>query len=328
MTKFNFFLSVVLVVRNQSNSIPIILSDIEKTISNIASDYELIIVDNASNDNSNNIYSKLTSENGMANLQIYMLTKIVDSDVAYWVGAENALGDFVVFIDPLVDDIKFLPKMLYKTLNGAEVVYAKNLLTPVQKLSYRTLYGIFNFIYKISGGIDFSSEAPRYSILSKRVINFISQHTNPSVAFRYLPALAGFARVNLDYSSRPRISSNRQLREGFDRGMRLLFSTTRIPMRIVTWFSLLAATVNFLYAMYVIGIGIFKADVAPGWLSLSLQQSVMFFLISIVLFVIGEYIIQMVALSTEGPLYHIAHELNSATMTRREKLNIEETKLK
>jgi hypothetical protein len=54
----------------------------------------------------------------------------------------------------------------------------------------------------------------------------------------------------------------------------------------------------------------------------------MFFLISLVLLVLGEYILHMVSLSNEGPLYHVGQEFTSARMTRREKLNIEEVRAK
>jgi hypothetical protein len=51
-------------------------------------------------------------------------------------------------------------------------------------------------------------------------------------------------------------------------------------------------------------------------------------LISLVLLVLGEYILYMVSLSNEGPLYHVGQEFTSARMTRREKLNIEEVRAK
>ena len=57
---------------------------------------------------------------------------------------------------------------------------------------------------------------------------------------------------------------------------------------------------------------------------MSLQQSGMFFLISLVLLVLGEYLLNMASLQNEGPLYHVGQEFTSARMTRREKLNIEE----
>ncbi len=95
-------------------------------------------------------------------------------------------------------------------------------------------------------------------------------------------------------------------------------------MRLVTTLSLFGAIANVVYSAYVIAIGLFKADVAPGWVTLSLQQSGMFFLISLVLLVLGEYILQMASLSNEGPSYNVGQEFTSAVITRRERLNIEE----
>ena len=46
------FLSVVLVVRNQSNELHSILTDTTAAIGHLVTDYELIIVDNASEDDS------------------------------------------------------------------------------------------------------------------------------------------------------------------------------------------------------------------------------------------------------------------------------------
>ena len=107
--------------------------------------------------------------------------------------------------------------------------------------------------------------------------------------------------------------------------MRLLVSTTRAPMRLVTTLSLFGAVSNLVYSLYVIVVALFKDDVAPGWTSLSLQQSGMFFLLSLVLLVLGEYILHMARLTTEGPLYHVAQEFTSADLARAERLNVEDT---
>jgi hypothetical protein len=127
----------------------------------------------------------------------------------------------------------------------------------------------------------------------------------------------------MEYSAVPIAGGTKKLGESIDRGMRLLVSTTQAPMRLVTSLSLFGAAANLLYSIYVVAVGIFKSDVAPGWVSMSLQQSGMFFLISLVLLVLGEYILHMASLSNEGPLYHVGQEFTSARMTRKEKLNIE-----
>ena len=324
MAFFPVFLSVVFVVRNQSDHIEKILLDAATGISSLVSDYELIIVDNASDDDSVSVLKNITGENGQSNLQVYALTKEVDADTASWVGLENALGDFVAVIDPLADDIGFLPKMLDKAVSGADVVFANNKQKPAQSLAYWGAYAVFNGLYKWFNDVHLAEEAPQYRVLSKRVVNFILQHPQPAMTYRHLPATGGFARANLNYSATPKISHTKRLGESIDRGMRLLVSTTRAPMRVVTSLSLFGAVANLVYSIYVVAVSLLKTDVAPGWISLSLQQSGMFFLISLVLLVLGEYILHMASLSNEGPLYHVGQEFTSARMTRREKLNIEE----
>ncbi|MGE8412852.1 MAG: glycosyltransferase [Pseudomonas sp.] len=324
MAFFPTFLSVVYIVRNQGSRLESILRNAELQLTSLVSDYELIIVDNASDDDSIGVLKVLTAQAGLPNLQVYALTKEVNTDTASWVGLENALGDFVAVIDPLIEDIGFLPEMLDKALSGTDVVFANNKQKVRQSFAYRAACGIFNHLYKSFNGIHLANEAPQYRLLSKRVINFILQHPQPAVAYRHLPATGGFSRVNMEYSSKPLAENTKQLGESIDRGMRLLVSTTQAPMRLVTSLSLFGAASNLIYSLYIVAVGLFKSDVAPGWVSMSLQHSGMFFLISLVLLVLGEYILHMASLTNEGPTYHVAQEFTSARMTRREKLNIEE----
>lgn len=324
MSYFPIFLSIIYVVRNHEEHLEEILRTTTEQIASLVSDYELIVVDNASDDQSISVLKALTSQTGLPNLQVYALIKEVDNDTASWVGLENALGDFVAVIDPLNDDISFLPEMLEKAVNGAEVVFASNTKPPKQGFMYGVAHAAFNSFYKVFNGIHLEKEAPQYRVLSKRVVNFIHQHPQPAVTYRHLPATGGFTRANMKYSSEPRGPGSKNVGDSINRGIRLLVSTTRAPMRLVTILSLFGAIANLLYSFYVVAIGIFKTNVAPGWISLSLQQSGMFFLISLVLLVLGEYILHMASLSNEGPLYHIGQEFTSAQITHREKLNIEE----
>lgn len=321
---YPIFLSVVFFVRNQANEVENFLTETSNLLSNLVSDYELIVVDKASDDDSTLLYQKITSESGLPNIQFYALTQEVDDDTASWAGLENALGDFVVVIDPQTDSIEFLPEMLDKAVKGADIVFASNNKKNNHTLAYRLAYRVFNRVYQSFGGFRLSDAAPHYRILSKRVVNFLLQHSQPALAYRQLPAMGGFSRIKMKYSYTPKPGPQKRLFDNMDRGLRLLISTTRAPMRLVTSLSLFGAIANLIYSIYVIFIVFLKEDVAPGWASLSLQQSGMFFLISLVLLVLGEYILTMAKLSNDGPIYHIGQEFTSVRMTRREKLNIEE----
>ena len=328
MTPYPLFLSVVINVRNQEHELEKILASASDCLQSLVYEYELIVVDNASDDNSIRILKVLTGEGGVPNLQIYALTREIDSDAVAWMGLENALGDFVAVLNPAIDDITFLPEMLAKAVSGADVVFANNQLRKKYGLIYESANSIFNWLYIRCNGIDLAREAPQFRLLSKRLVNFILQHPHPVVTYRHLPATGGFARVNLSYSSNLISNNTKDFGESVERGIRLLVSTTRIPMRLVTALSLFGALANLFYSFYVVAVAFIKPDVAPGWVSISLQQSGMFFLLSLVLLVLGEYILNMVTLQNEGPIYHVGQEFTSSRMTRHEKLNVVVSDLK
>ena len=323
--KYPIFLSIILIRKSALSDFEDQLLFLTSNFSKLVSDYEIIIVDNASDSGDIKSYKFLTSENGIPNLQAFVLTKCVDIDTCCWVGLENSLGDYVAVIDLDVDDAQFLPSMLESALQGFDVVFAKNTEMIHQNFFYRIFSYSFNTLYKYCSGVYLSDDAPHYRFLSRSVVNFILQHPQPDIAYRHLPATGGFSKIKLVYSSvTPAGATNKKnLSESIDRGLRLLASTSKAPMRIVTFLTLFGALSNLFYSAYVLVVGFFKDDVAPGWISLSLQQSGMFFLISLVLFVLCEYFLNYSSIGNEGPAYHVAQEFTSARMTRREKLNIE-----
>lgn len=320
---FKAFISVVYVVRNQGPRLAELLASAIQHLHPLAADYELIVVDNGSADDSVAQLRQATSENGLPNIQVYALTQRVAWETAAWAGVEGALGDYVAVLDPLTDDLGFLREMLENAAVGADVVFANNLVKPRHSWKYRAANSIFNSIFRRLNGVNPGTEAPQYRVLSKKVVNYILQHPRPTAIYRLLPATAGFTRANLSYRHEPLDTPEKNLLQSIDRGMQLLLSQTAVPMRIVTMLSMFGALANVLYSLYVLAVAAFSPHVEPGWVSLSLQQSGMFFLISLVLLVLGEYILQMASTSNEGPPFHVAQEFTSARLERLERLNVE-----
>lgn len=314
------FLSLVIVVRDQAGEVEGCLRDAAAVLGRLCSDYEIIVVDNGSQDDTVATLRQLAHVKQMANLQVFGLTKEVDIDVASWVGIENALGDYVVVVDPMAEDVGFVEQMIDAALQGSAVVFARNLSTRPQGVVYR----LGALLVERLSGIDVSRELPGYRLMSRQVVNFMGQHAAPALMYRWLPATAGFAKANLTYQAVPRRSRRRSLMDSIDRAMRLLVTSANTPMRLVTSLSLFGAVANVVYSLYVIAVALVKHDVAPGWVTLSLQQSGMFFLLSLVLLVIGEYILHMASLSNDGPRYHVAEEFTSMVLTRQQRLNVEE----
>jgi len=126
MSLYPVFVSVIYVVRDQGEHLDEILKNAVLKLESWVRDYELIVVDNASSDQSVHVLEKLTGLDGLPNLQVYTLTREVSNEVAVIVGLENALGDIVTVIDFQTDDLAFLPKMLEQAIDGVDVVFANN----------------------------------------------------------------------------------------------------------------------------------------------------------------------------------------------------------
>lgn len=322
------FLSIVIAVHNEASHLEKIIDDIEQIASRLVSDYEIVIVDNGSVDETISTLQAFTSEEGRANLQIYSLAGQVDDLTASWVGIENSIGDIVICLSPINGDVEHLEELTRKAASGYDIVFTRRLF-PGGRKRYLTLilYKIFGAVSKFSTGIDLDSYSSSLVAISRRTLNYLLQFPNPQIKFRNLPSTTGFSRSLISFTGNKRNATDINLRQSLSRGVQLITSSTGNPMRVATTLSAFGAMTSFLYSLYIVLIWAFKKDIAPGWVSLSLQQSGMFFLISVVLLVLSEYVLEISRKVNSGPAYYISNEFTSAKLNRKTRLNVEVNKL-
>ena len=128
------FVSVVVVVRNQADELASALGSLVAALGALAADYEIVVVDNASEDGSLELLKALTADSGLPNLQVFALTTAVDADTAIWMGLDSALGDVVVIFDPQRDSPEALAPMVQAARGGAaaEPVFTQMRTTAVE----------------------------------------------------------------------------------------------------------------------------------------------------------------------------------------------------
>jgi glycosyltransferase involved in cell wall biosynthesis len=317
-------LSVVVVVQDRASDVRALAMQLTERLSALASPYELVFVDNGSRDETLAELRRMTRDGALPDLQVYALHRTVDKDVAAWAGVENALGDYVAVVEPEEGAIGTIAPMLAAAEGGADIVFAVDVAAKARGRSlHARLERGFRALFSRFSGIDVQREAPYVRMVSRRVVNFILQYPLPAQRYRFVAATGGFTRSYLDYASVGE-ARHRSIGESVERGVRLLTTTTRAPLRLVNMLCAFGAAANMLYTVYVVAIALLKRDVAPGWVTLSLQQSGMFFLISLVLLVLGEYVLHVASLSSEGPPYHITQEFTSTARMRERALNVEE----
>lgn len=311
------FLSVVIVVKNQAKDVESEIKVLQEYLKRIVDDYEIIIVDNGSNDNTASVLRRLSKDDGFPNLQVYCLLNEVDDDVAFWVGIERSLGDLTVTLDNPID-IAALDLMLLESQKCYDIVFAHNQTkSPINKI----LLKIFNILYKALNGTEVSSYSNN-KLMSRRTVNFLAQHRYPVIAYRYLPMNTKLRQKMLAYCSKNDYHKRRGMLKRLRKGLKYLL-IGKAPLRIAVSLSLFGATLNVLYAFYVFAVNIVLGRVAEGWTSMSLQISGMFFLMSLVLLLIGEHILQSFPFSNKLLPYYIFDEFTSEKIDRSNKLNVD-----
>ena len=162
------------------------------------------------------------------------------------------------------------------------------------------------------------------------VITGISGSGKSSLAFdtiysegqrRYLETFSAYVRQFLG-----NFDSKINLKNSVLRGLNIVTSLSNAPIRLANILASAAAILSFIYSIYVILVWILNENVVPGWVSLSMQISILFFMNSLVLILMSEYILRIGKRNNKSSTYYIIDEITSINITRKGKLNIESGK--
>lgn len=318
----DMMVSVVMVVSETGDGFADLIRDLRIMLEAKVKDFEIIIVDNATRDGTIAAIEQVIDE--VPNIQLFSMARALDRDVATIAGIENAIGDFVITLLPIRDQVSVLPRMLDRAAAGAEIVYGVSSADNTdQSRLYRLLTSAFFGLYRRLTGIAVPAGGTQFRLMSRRVVNYLLQTEPSHVMLQALPAMTAFRSGTVDYEMSGHSQGRRRsLRSGFHKALSMILSTTAVPARLLSLMAIAAGLINLLYMAYVIGIALFKEGVAAGWITLSLQISGMFFMTSVILALLSEYIVRIFEGAFRRPLYMVARELSSSTTSREQKLNI------
>jgi hypothetical protein len=247
-----------------------------------------------------------------------------NDDIARLAALDMAIGDRVLLVDWLDLDVDVCRKMLETARQGTDVVLEAAPVEAKGNLLYRAARAAFMRMYNgISGlRIDprrfanrlYSREAARY-LLTRREAEMLLNTVYLADAFPGL-VVRRDAPVN-GAGTRP---GSRAMKRAY----RALNFARSVPLRFVIFICLLSAILNVAYMSYALLSKLMESNVEPGWSSLSLQISGIFLLLSIVLGIIAEHLIEVDRAVNRRPNYHVLREVRSPLSNARRIRNIVE----
>lgn len=310
--------SVIIAEQDLLSRNPESLNLLSKLLENFEGDYELIVVDNASTDGTLDWVQSSLDSGDLKNTILFSLAQKAEIDAALWIGVDSAIGDFVITLPVSEDNLDALPLLLAEGSAGTDVAIAVNRYPSAGTVPFkisRKLLGIF-----VKGG---AGSFSRCMVLSRRLVAYLQQHSQPQVTFRQLTQVPGLNPHFISYKGPPISDERKKLSERYASGIQFVLWRNPRFLRGASLLALFGAIFNFAYAIYVVTIFLTSSNVEPGWASSSLQFSGMFLLFSLALFILSENVLLSISIAGRDPVAFVTSEFASRHIGQMIALNVQ-----
>ncbi|QQG47081.1 MAG: glycosyltransferase [Candidatus Woesebacteria bacterium] len=317
-------ISLIAVTNNDEDIIEKRLKEIKKILSKLRTNYEILIVDNNSSDNTIDKIKKL--KNIIPYTRILVLSKKYDNEIALTAGLDNCIGDSAILFNLYTDSVEIVVSLLDKIEEGNDVVVAK---CNKDIVSYDFVSKIFLWLTEKISSHGFRHGFNFTMALNRKVINSIVSTRRKSRHFSYINYLVGFKKQIIYYRQIRTYKyklSKQKISEVVLGTADTIISNSFKPIRIVSFLGLF---LSFLFLLYVLGVVILilvfgMKHLAPqGWISTSTVIGTLFFILFSLLTLISEYVIRILIESRDEPFYFVSEEINRSTiLPKRKTLNI------
>ena len=300
------YLSVVIPVFNESDSIESTLNRVEASISPIGRNYEIIVVNDGSSDQTLNLL--LQHHKSHPRLVILDLARNVGHMAAITAGLDQATGRWVVTLDgDGQDPPELIPEMISRAeMNGADICFMVRSDRKQDSLRHQIFSPLFYKTLSRATGGQAPIQAADFRLMSDRVVQVLRSLPDTNRIYRVITPQLGFKSIQFEYSRKQRETGVSKY--GFIKlavlASRSLLATSGAPLRWLSNLAVAIAGIALLYSLFILLVGFF-GNGPPGWASISLLLSTILFLQAISMAVISEFLLSLIADVRKRPLYQL-----------------------
>ncbi len=300
-------LSVVIPVYKAQDCIEELLSRCTAAVAFTQGNYELILVDDGSPDNSWKLIEQYCKT--QKNITAIKLSRNFGQHHAITAGLDHCNGDWVVVMDcDLQDKPEAIEQLYNEAKKGFDMVLAKRVNRKdsfFKKMQSNFFYKVFSFLT----GIKYDGSVGNFGIYSRKVINAVKAMREPMRAFSPMARWTGFSKsyINADHGESKRVNgqSTYTYRKIFTLAFDTILSYSDKPLRLIIgigfFISLTAVAVAVFYLIHYLNGRI----LVLGYTSIILSIWFLGGLTIFTLGVLGLYISKIFAGIKNRPLYII-----------------------
>ena len=279
----------------EENVVPMSKAVVDELSTNLSQyDYELIFIDNDSQDNTRPLLREICKQNPKIKA-IFNAKNFGQHNIPYY-GMLQTTGDCTIMMCcDFQDPIEMIPKMVAEWEKGAKIVSCiktKSKENPIMRF-FRTIY--YKIIKKMSE-VDQIEHFTGFGLYDKSFLDVMRNLKDPTPFIRGIVAELGYKRVNIEYTQAKRRAgkTHNNFFTLFDTAMLSFTSYTKVGLHLITIVGMILSVLSFLAAivyliMKLIWWNNFSAGVAPLIIALFFFNAVELLFIGFV----GEYVMSI-----------------------------------
>jgi glycosyltransferase involved in cell wall biosynthesis len=303
-------LSVVIPVYQADEIISELISRIKASLISVSPDYEIILIDDGSTDNSWMAVEKICDVDNR--IKAIKLSRNFGQHSAITSGLDFCIGDWIVVMDcDLQDKPEEIPKLWNKAKEGYDIIFARR-LNRADSFGKRFYSKLFYRIYSWLTGIKHDGSIANFGLYSRKVIEAVKKMREPLRAFSPMVRWVGFnkAFVNVEHGARHSGKSTYNFNKVFSLGTNIILSYSDKPLKMIIRLGFIISILSFAIAVYYF-IAYFTGRIlVSGFTTIVLSIWFLGGLIILILGVIGLYISKIFAGIKNRPLYIIDKSIN------------------
>ena len=312
--------SVVIPVFNEEENLELLHRRLSKVLQHLCEDYEIILVDDGSRDNSLQVIMRLRKSN--PRVKVISFSRNFGHQMAITAGVDYASGNAVIVMDAdLQDPPEVIPQLIEKWREGYDTVYAirESRKDPILK---RAIAFVFYRLFNRMSEIDVPVDAGDFRLMSRRVVDILRTMPERNRYLRGLASWVGFSQASISYARDERYRGERKYT--LWQSARLAFdgitAFSHFPLRLVVHLGIVVSLVGFLYIATTIILALVYGRVVPGWTTLMAAVIFLGGVQLMVVGVVGAYIGRIYIEVQQRPLYLIKQKIGfSEKGERRDK---------
>lgn len=302
-------ISYVFPVYNEEETIPVLYSELTKSIRSIESkyDFEFIFINDGSRDKSLEQLSVLHNKDHR--IIILNFSRNFGHQMAITAGVDYAKGDAVIVMDADLQDPPLVAvELIEKWEQGFDVVYAQRRSRQDGAFKKHTAYAFYRILNKLAE-INIPNDTGDFRLMDKKVTDALKQFRERNRFMRGLVSFVGFNQtvVLFDRNKRYAGTTNYPFRKMLRLALDAVTSFSTAPLKIITQFGFFVSFLSLIGILYAIGMRIFFPEfTVSGWTMIIISVLFMGGIQLIMLGILGTYI-GRIYLEVQGrPLYIVS----------------------